>query len=89
MLSRESFKKVGSLFGELSKTQREAGYVLPFPTSAMPVLMGRRLDTLVGPIVHLQPLHHVSERLNDGARTSYVSRLLLRLLVQVVLTRWL
>ena len=73
MLSRESFKKVGSLFGELSKTQREAGYVLPFPTSAMPVLMGRRLDTLVGPIVHLQPRHHVSERLNDGARTSRFS----------------
>ena len=73
MQSRDTFKKAGSLFGELSKTQREAGYVLPFPTSAMPVLMGRRLDTLVGPIVHVQPRHTISDRVNDGVRPSRFS----------------
>ncbi len=73
MQSRDNFKKTGSLFGELSKVQREAGYVLPFPTSAMPVLMGRRLDTLVGPIVQVHPRHSFADRSSDSTRVSRFS----------------
>jgi hypothetical protein len=73
MQSRDSFKKAGSLFGEMSKAQREAGYVMPFPTSPMPVLMGRRLDTLVGPIIHLYPRHTGVEKHGEGARVSRFS----------------
>ena len=73
MQSRDSFKKAGSLFGELSKVQREAGHVLPFPTSAMPILMGRRLDTLVGPIAPLHQRHITSERHHETSRVSRFS----------------
>ena len=50
--AKELYKKSGSMFGELSKAQREAGLMIPFPATPMPVLMGRRLDSIVGPIVN-------------------------------------
>ena len=68
MLARESHKKVGSMFGELSKAQREAGLSMPFPVSSMPVLMGRRLDSIVGPIVN--SLRFATMGASDSGRVS-------------------
>lgn len=44
------FKKHGSTFGQMSKTQKEKGFVAPLPTTPPPDVEGIPLFSIVGPI---------------------------------------
>jgi hypothetical protein len=69
--AKDAFKKSGSMFGELSKAQREAGLAIPYPISPLPSLMGRRLDHIVGPIV--RPYSYSPQNTTESGRQSRFS----------------
>jgi hypothetical protein len=70
--SRRFNKEGASTFGQLAKTQRERGFITPFPTGPYPVIEGKALNLIVGGYIRPLQLTHpaVVEVAQEGPKPS-------------------